>query len=142
MSHSDNSTDIIRYKLGEYIHSQRGHFHICPECGESFIGRLNRVYCTSKCKIKSNNDLSRKKREAARPTINIMVKNLYILEEMYLISKGQHYIPAKLLTSRGFGFNSVFGRMKLKENGREYYTLANFAFRINPSTQEVLIIKI
>ena len=41
--------------------------HECPCCGDHFLGRKNKVYCSSECKIHTNNERARSRLTWAIP---------------------------------------------------------------------------
>lgn len=49
------------YHDGDWVKEQKGYYHLCENCGESFIGRKNAIYCSISCKNKRNNDLKRER---------------------------------------------------------------------------------
>ncbi len=74
---------------------------ICPYTGESFIPkRKNQVYKDSQAQIEHNNLVSREMRAKFTPFFNLIMKNYYILKEIYLTRNGKASID--FLDGRGF----------------------------------------
>lgn len=54
----------------------------CKQCGEPFIGRKNRQFCSDGCKIIYNNDLASKRRGEEKNYVGPMLNNIRILESV------------------------------------------------------------
>lgn len=75
----------------------------CPECGEEFIGRSDKRYCSTYCRSAHNNKINSNVTKLIRNTNNTLRKNRRILEG--LNPSGKTKTHRDILTSKGFNFN-------------------------------------
>ncbi|MCH8902426.1 MAG: hypothetical protein IIA45_00695 [Bacteroidetes bacterium] len=78
----------------------------CKECQEEFSGRLNQIFCTSKCKSQYNNRFSRIERNATKDIDKILHVNRNILLSFYEKDPDAK-ISKRALVDHGFNFKFV-----------------------------------
>lgn len=86
----------------------------CHFTGETFFPkRKNQIYKDSKAQIEHNNLNASLKRSKFNPYLNVIMKNYYILEQIYLTKNGK----ASIDFLEGTGFDGRY-IMYLNENSR------------------------
>ena len=55
----------------------------CPNCGNSFVGRANRAYCSSSCKSAINNSRVSERDKRANEVAKVVSNNRRILMQLY-----------------------------------------------------------
>ncbi len=89
----------------------------CKECGESFIGRADKKFCSSQCRSQFNNRRNSDTSNFMRNINNILRKNRRILED--LNPHGKARVHRDDLLERGFRF-SYFTNEYVTKSGNVY----------------------
>ena len=90
----------------------------CPFTKEEFLPkRNNQIYKDSAAQIKHNNLVSREMRSKFTPYLNLIMKNYFILEEIFLTKNGEASID--FLEGRGFDGRYI---MYLNQNSNRITT--------------------
>lgn len=90
----------------------------CLECGESFLGRSDKKFCTDYCRNAHNNKINKDSKNLIRNTNNRLRKNWRILEE--LNPKDKCRVTKQKLDAKGFDFN-YFTSIYTTKTGNVYY---------------------
>ena len=90
----------------------------CLECGDEFIGRADKKFCSDNCRSAYNNKLNSDATNFIRNVNNILRKNRRILAE--LNPKGKSKTHRDKLMERGFKF-SYFTNIYETQAGKKYY---------------------
>lgn len=90
----------------------------CLECGESFLGRSDKKFCTDYCRNSHNNKINKDSKNLIRNTNNRLRKNWRILEE--LNPKDKCRVTKQKLDTKGFDFN-YFTSIYTTKTGNVYY---------------------
>ena|SRR3972149_6706090 len=91
----------------------------CPECGESFQGRMDKKFCSDQCRNTYNNRLNSDETNYARNVNNILRKNRRILKE--LNTRGKTRVNREKLVNKGFNFNYITNIYNTKTNKTYYF---------------------
>ncbi len=90
----------------------------CLECGEAFIGRADKKFCSDQCRSAHNNRLNKDATNFIRNINNILRKNRRILAE--LNPEGKITIHRDRLLERGFKFSYFTNEFRTK-SGNVYH---------------------
>lgn len=74
----------------------------CMECGEEFLGRIDKKFCSDQCRNTFNNRLNSDSANHVRNINNILRKNRRILRELNPTDKTK--VHRKKLSDKGFNF--------------------------------------
>ncbi|MCB9360208.1 MAG: hypothetical protein H6587_01620 [Flavobacteriales bacterium] len=110
----------------------------CLECGESFVGRADKKFCSDYCRNAYNNKINKDSKNLIRNTNNKLRKNWRILEELNPDKKGT--TSKNKLDSRGFDFN-LFTSIYTTKTGDVYYFCYNQGYRILENDMYMLVKK-
>ncbi len=136
---SDDSLDEM---LEDLSNGKGTYSKVCAcGCGETFIGRRNKKFYNETHKANFNNEKRAERMEKLTGTFTVMQNNYRILEKYYPKSKGKP-IPYFWLLKEGFNPNAPFQRAKGRDDGEEYFALADLMFRQPPRDKERIIIEI
>lgn len=91
---------------------------LCLECGEPFVGRSDKKFCSDACRNSYNNQVNKDDKNFIRNTNNQLRKNWRILEE--LNPKEKLKVTKKQLLQKGFDFN-LFTSIYTTKEGAVYY---------------------
>lgn len=99
---------------------------ICPFTNEKFLPkRNNQIYKDSAAQIKHNNLVSREMRSKFTPYFNFIMKNYFILEEIFLTKKGKASVD--FLEGRGFDGRYIM-YLNQKRNGIKTLGILDYEF--------------
>ncbi|MFT6807605.1 MAG: hypothetical protein ACJA01_000825 [Saprospiraceae bacterium] len=84
----------------------------CLECGDSFIGRMDKKFCGAQCRSSYNNRLNRDKTAFISGINHILRRNRYILKQ--LNPKGKSKASKQLLLEKGFRFSYFTNEYRTK----------------------------
>lgn len=90
----------------------------CIECGESFIGRIDKKFCSDYCRNTFNNRNNKDSNNLIRNINNRLRKNWRILEELNPEEKCK--VSKLKLDDAGFDFN-YFTNIYTTKSGNIYY---------------------
>lgn len=90
---------------------------ICPECGESFNGRVDKKFCSDLCRNSYNNKLNSDSTNYIRNINNILRKNRRIMEE--LLPEETAKVTQQKLIDKGFNF-SYYTNTSTTKTGKTY----------------------
>ncbi len=102
----------------------------CPVCREEFIGRKNKVFCTSTCKNRYHNDANAEVRAHERELSSILVKNERVLRELMKdhITEDPKQVRIETMDLLGFNQKGPYTTINTKENIK-WYKVGKFAYR-------------
>ena len=89
----------------------------CQECGEAFMGRADKKFCSDQCRSAYNNRLNSDATNFIRNINNILRKNRRILAELNPDGKAQ--VHKDRLLEKGFKF-SYFTNEYITKSGNNY----------------------
>lgn len=110
----------------------------CLECGETFVGRADKKFCSDYCRNAYNNKINKDSKNLIRNTNNKLRKNWRILEELNPQKKGT--ISKNKLDSKGFDF-SLFTSIYTTKTGDVYYFCYNQGYRVLENDMYMLVKK-
>lgn len=120
--------------IGKYLHK-------CDECGEQFAGPKNKLYCTSKCKAKRNNELAALNRKRNKELADPLLNNIEIIESELGNVEGEVLtVSMERMKARGFDPEAPSTRMMMDHE--TWYKLGSVAYRPDDVTQEFELYKI
>lgn len=90
----------------------------CLECGDEFLGRVDKKFCSDQCRNTFNNRLNSDANNYVRNINHILRKNRKILEDLNLKEKTK--VHKSQLASKGFNFNYFTNIYKTKTE-KEYF---------------------
>lgn len=90
----------------------------CLECGESYLGRSDKKFCTDYCRNAYNNRINKDSKNLIRNTNNRLRKNWRVLEELNPNSKCK--VTKQKLDAKGFDFG-IFTSIYTTKTGNIYY---------------------
>ncbi|MEI6310873.1 MAG: hypothetical protein WCP57_01305 [Bacteroidota bacterium] len=99
----------------------------CPECGESLIGRSDKIYCTDHCRNHHNNRINSDQNNMMRAINNILRKNRRILDQLLVdeISKS----TKQNLSELGLNFN-YYTHTTIDRKGIVYYSCYDITYAL------------
>ena len=92
----------------------------CIECGEKFVGREDKKFCSDGCRNAYNNKINKDSTNYMRNINNKLRKNYRILSELNV--EGKTKISRTKLVSKGFDFE-FFTNILNTKTGNTYYFL-------------------
>ena len=97
----------------------------CIECGELFIGRSDKRFCSTECRSAFNNKLNADDNKIVRNTNNALRKNRRILQE--LNPTGKVTVHKNKLLEKGFSF-TYFTSIYTTKTGNNYYYCYEYGY--------------
>jgi len=97
----------------------------CLECGDEFIGRSDKKFCSDACRNSYNNKLNSDENNLVRNINNILRKNRRILKE--LTPNGTTTIEKSKLLSKGFDLKYHTEFVKTKA-GKVYFFCYEYGY--------------
>jgi hypothetical protein len=97
----------------------------CPECGESFKGRVDKKFCSDPCRNSYNNRAHSETNNYMRNVNIVLRKNRRILEE--LNPEGKVKVAKEKLATKGFNFNYYTNTYTAK-NGNQYFFCYEYGY--------------
>ena len=94
----------------------------CLECGDEFIGRSDKKFCSDYCRNAYNNKVDSEAKNLIRNTNNRLKKNYKVLNK--LNPTGKTKIPKSKLIDEGFYFQ-YFTSIYTTKTGNTYYYVYN-----------------
>ena len=124
---------LNRYKTGNFIKQENGFLNVCNriKCRELFIGRKNKKYCSSICKIRVNNDKQIKRKESISKDIAEYSTNQRVLEKLHSSKEQPTKVENKILYQNGFTDNGISTEMKFKNYEGKWHGYGNYALQHN-----------
>lgn len=112
----------------------------CLECKHEFQGRVDKKFCSVKCKNDYNYRLRKTTKSVTKQIDAILHRNREILEQVMASQKTQKLMLTKLELERwGFNFNYITGFYK-NNQGKLYHYVYDYAW-MEFSKQEVMIVR-
>lgn len=87
---------------------------VCPECGETFHGRVDKKFCSDMCRNAYNNKQNSDSNNYVRNVNNTLRKNRRILENTLQGEKVT--VPKQKLVDKGFNFSYFTSKVTTKNN--------------------------
>jgi hypothetical protein len=97
----------------------------CLECGETFLGRADKKFCSDMCRNAYNNKLNSDSYNVVRNTNNQLRRNRRILEELCPEDKAK--TTRSTLIARGFDFNLMTSQ-RVTQKGSVYFFVYDFGY--------------
>ncbi len=97
----------------------------CLECGDTFVGRADKKFCSDMCRNAFNNKLNSDSYNVVRNTNNQLRRNRRILEE--ICSEDKAKTTRGTLISKGFDFNLMTSQ-RITQKGSVYYFVYDFGY--------------
>ncbi len=111
----------------------------CTQCGAPIKGRVDKKYCSTKCK-NDYNYLHRQTNDIVKTIDNILHKNHRIMTQLFKDEKRKHFKVQKVFLSKmGFDFSYYTGTY-LNSANKRYYYIYNFAW-MEFSKQEIMVVQ-
>lgn len=98
----------------------------CLECGDTFIGRSDKKFCSDSCRNSYNNRLNSDENNFIRNTNNILRKNRRIIKEFIPTGKSTSVGRDKLL-QKGFNFN-LHTEIVITKAGKKYFFCYEYGY--------------
>lgn len=108
----------------------------CLECGEGFLGRSDKKFCSDYCRNAYNNKINKDSKNLIRNINNRLRKNWRILEELNPNGKGT--TTKQKLDMKGFDFNYITEVYTTKD-GRVYHFCYNQGYSKLESDKYMLV---
>lgn len=110
----------------------------CIYCSTEFEGRLNRKFCSSKCKNAHHNEVNRDKESVVRNLNKALHKNWIILQDMYRVYRST---PINLSVLESNGFKTKYHtHVHNSPVGEKYTMVYDYGFK-NYFDNQVQIVK-
>ena len=109
---------------------------ICLECGEPFVGRSDKKFCSDACRNSYNNQVNKNDKNFIRNTNNQLRKNWRILEELNPTDKKT--VSKKQLMIKGFEFN-LFTNIHTTKEGVTYNFCYNQGYLLLDNDMYLLV---
>jgi hypothetical protein len=90
----------------------------CAQCGNEMFGRIDKMFCSAKCRNTYNNRQNKDATNLVRNTNNCLRKNHRILSELNVGENTK--VERKLLKKKGFDFEFFTSFLDAK-TGNKYY---------------------
>ncbi len=97
----------------------------CLECGDEFIGRADKRFCSDQCRSAHNNKLNTDNSKLIKNINNTLRKNRRILEK--LNPEGKTTLHKSKLDLKGFSFQ-YFTHTYTAKNGNTYYYCYDYGY--------------
>jgi len=97
----------------------------CAQCGEEMFGRIDKMFCSAKCRNTYNNRQNKDATNLVRNINNRLRKNYRILQE--LNPDKENRVERKLLKKKGFDFE-FFTSVFQAKTGNDYYFVYDQGF--------------
>lgn len=94
----------------------------CLECGEPFIGRSDKKYCSDYCRNAYNNKIGRDSKNLIRNVNNRLRKNYKVLTDLNV--KGKVKVTRQKLLNGNFDF-TLFTSIYTTKTGNTYFYVYN-----------------
>lgn len=131
------------YILDEWIPEKNGFFKKCVRngCAVTYIGRLNKNYCSDKCKTRVNNDKAIALRNETKDN-NLKIQNaIKITQKILGENLGEKRLKNSTLYEMGFSFSLPTSKLKFKNSQWDWNRISpSYAFRID--NDSVILINI
>lgn len=93
---------------------------LCPECGDTIVGREDKKFCSDACRNAWNNKINKDSNNLMRNINNKLRRNYRILSE--LNTEGKTKTTRARLQAKGFDFE-YFTNVLQTKTGNTYYFL-------------------
>jgi hypothetical protein len=120
----------MQTNLSDWRPAERGFLKTCPVCDDEFIGRKNKVFCTSACKNRHHNDANAELRAHEREISGLLIKNERVLRELMRdhVTKGAKQVSRETLDLIGFDQKGPFIAIQ-SSDGTWWCKVGKFAYR-------------
>lgn len=108
---------------------------LCPQCGEEFVGRRNKIYCSTPCKTVVNNAHYIERNSTARVFADKVRENRNILDALHKLFEKKE-IPGNVIKSTKLDYNyctfltykgeepsTFFNDYELRQLGNKNYSI-------------------
>lgn len=124
----------------KYKPHPNGYKHTCPNCGNVFYGRRNRLYCSAECKIFLNNKKAAERRDRISDQLNTYSNNEDLLHRNYRMENTE--INLSFMKVIGFDFRGPCKTIKDKYNGEVWYQVGHYAYNTSRKKDKMIIQKL
>ncbi|MDA9262421.1 hypothetical protein N9P55_01490 [bacterium] len=132
----------MEYQNGEWIKETGKYYHICLECLETFTGRRNKEFCSTRCKSKHNNDIRREKDPEAKVRALSYRKTADVLHQCFNHKEKITTLHLHQIIKKGFKLDSPYNRIKFNNQEGEWNQIGSYAYQLTDENQKIIIIKI
>ncbi len=105
-----------------------GYVHTCPRCEEEFTGRLNKKYCSERCKAQRNNERARERLYSIHDDIERIKRMHRILSDL-MGNRKEIYLAADRMDKLGINQETPYVMTSVKGVG-ECFRFGQFALRM------------
>lgn len=110
----------------------------CKYCGESFLGRLDKQFCDSECRIAWHNRIYLLDNRSVRSINQTLLKNRRILKQIY--ASGILKAKRADMAQTGYAFR-YFTSQETRADGSRVTWVYDYGFRECPHKQDLEIIE-
>ena len=132
-------------KIGEWDFLHNAYYKKCIRvgCEETYHGRLNKLFCSDKCKTKVNNDKANALRRETKDNTLKTLKAIKIIKDILGEKLDCIRIKCSDLYEMGFSFSLSTTKLKLKTSMWEWNSIStSYAFRMcSVDTVEIINVK-
>lgn len=115
------------------------HLKACKCCGLEFYGRRNQKFIDTTHKANYNNQKNAVKREKLSPVFKKMATSYYVMENYQRRDMLDRWIHITDLIKEGFDANIPTNLIKSKTDGKQFYKLLEYAFRLSEDGTKIII---
>ena len=115
------------------------HLKECNCCGIEFYGRRNQKFIDTKHKANYNNQKNAMKREKLSPLFKKMTTSYGVMENCKKGDLLDRWINITDLIKEGFDANIPTNLIKSKTDGKQFYKLLDYAFRLSEDGTKIII---
>lgn len=101
----------------------------CAQCGEEIVGRIDKAFCSNKCRNTHNNRQNKDATNLVRNINNRLRKNYRILNELNVVENAK--VERKLLLKKGFDFEFFTNFLEAKTGNQYYFVYDQGYFELN-----------
>lgn len=111
---------------------------VCPECGTSFKGRIDKKFCSDQCRTSFNNRLKSIEHSYIKEVNSILKKNRRIL--LHFNPDGKSKVSRETLRAKGFDFG-YFTSTYTTRDGAQYFYCYDQGYLLLEKDHCLLVIK-
>ena len=126
---------------GEIVKHPNSYKHVCPNCNKIFYGRKNKKFCSIQCKYFFHNAEASVKRQRIASEVSIYSQNESFLNDHCMANQDVTQISILFARMCGFTFGGPYKCVKDKFDGKTWYVIGNFEYRVISNADTMLIRK-
>ena len=101
--------------MNDHLHKEE---RVCLNCGTPITGRVDKRFCSIRCKNEWNNSMSGPEKRRRNSVFNILIKNYHVLE--MAMESGERAPELTVLAAAGFREEYVTGFRRIRRGRDEY----------------------